>query len=393
MAEISKHLEIYTKEYLLELALSEVPNDVDKRQGSIIYDALAICCGKIADVFMEVKQVVEQGYMRTATRDENIEYRAEERGIYRDEATFAQRLGTFTNLDGTPANVQIGSLFCTIDENKQNVLNYVVVSKYVVDGVEIAGSYVLECQTSGTKGNTYFGEILPLTDMGTLGSATLTTIIEPARDRESNESLKERYFATFNIEAFGGNIADYRRIMSKFTGVGQTQIYPRTKEDEEIVLSCVDPSNQPISTDYINEVQQTLDPENYYNNGNDTRGMGLGEVPMGHIVAVTTPEVFPINITIDAILANTAYYETVVQNIQTNLQAYINQVQKLWDDGDGEYSLTVYYNQVVVAASTADGVVNVNDCKINGGEANITLPQNKTKQLMPILGTVTVSEV
>jgi hypothetical protein len=34
----------------------------------------------------------------------------------------------------------------------------------------------------------------------------------------------------------------------------------------------------------------------------------------------------------------------------------------------------------------------VNDCKINGGEANIVLPQNRTKQLIPVLGTVTVSE-
>ncbi len=392
MSEVSKYLEIYTKEYLLELALSEVPDDVDKRQGSIIYDALAIGCTKLADAFMEVKQIVDQSYMRTATRDINVEYRAEERGIRREKATFAQRLATFTYSDGKPATIPIGSLFCTIEDNKENVVNFKVIGQYVVDDIAVFGSYVVECETEGTIGNTYFGEILPLTDIGTLGTATLTTVLTPARDIESIESVKERYFATFDIEAFGGNIADYKRIMSKFTGVGQKQIYPRTKEDEEIVVSCVDPNNQPISTDYGDTIQQTLDPENYYNNGNDTSGMGLGEVPIGHKVTVTTPEIFPINVELNVILQNTAYFETVRQNIETNLRAYIKQVQDLWDDGDGEYETIVYYNQVVVASSTAGGVVNVNDCKINGGEANIVLPQNRTKQLIPVLGTVTVSE-
>lgn len=393
MADITQYLEKYTKEYILDSALSQVPDDIDKRQGSIIYDTLAICCAKMADVFMEVKQIVEQGYMRTATRDENIDYRAEERGITRYPATFSQRLGVFTYTDGSPAFIQIGSTFSTIDDNRDNVINYEVVSPYFVDDVEIAGSYVLECQTSGTIGNTYFGEILPLTDMGNLGTATLTTVLTPARDVESNESVKERYFATFNIEAFGGNLADYRQYMQEFSGVGQTQIYPRTKEDEDIVLSCVDTSNQPISQDYQDTIKQTLDPENFYNNGNDTSGMGLGVVPIGHKVSVTTPDNFEINIELQIIKQNTAYIETVKQNIQTNLEAYIKKVQDLWDDGDGEYETKIYYNQIVVAASTAGGVVNVNNCAINGEQQDIVLAQDRTKQLFPVIGTITVSEV
>ena len=393
MADISQYLEIYTKQYILDLLLSKVPEDVDKRQGAIIYDTLAIGAAKLADVFVEVKQIVEQGYMRTATKDEAIDHKAEERGIKRYEATFAERLGVFTYTGGAPAVLSIGSLFSTIDENKQDVVNFIVKAPYIVDGAEVPGSYVLECQTAGTIGNTYFGEILPLTDMNTLATATLSTVLTPARDRETNGSVKERYFATFNLEAFGGNLADYRQYMQEFSGIGQTQIYPRTKENEDIVLSCVDTSNQPISSEYQNTIKQTLDPENYYNNGNDTSGMGLGVVPMGHKVSVTTPDNFEIKVELKIIKANTAYIETVKQNIQTNLEAYIKKVQDLWDDGDGQYETTIYYNQVLVAASTADGVVNVNDCKINGGELNIVLAQDRTNQLFPILGTITVSEV
>lgn len=393
MADITKYLETYTTQYLLDLALKEVPDDVAKDQGEIIYDTLAIFCAKMADVFVEVKQIVEQSYMKTATRDETVEYRAAERGITRRQATKARRLGVFTYVNGTPANIQIGSMFSTIDENRANVINYTVVETYSPEGIQTPGHYVLECQTEGTVGNSYVGEILPLTDMDTLGSATLQDVLTPARDQETIESVKERYFATFNIEAFGGNIADYRQAMEAFDGVGQTQIYPRTKVGETIVLSSVDPSNQPISQDYQNELKEELDPENYYNNGNNTSGMGLGIVPIGHKVTVTTPELANLNIELSVILRNTAYFPTVQENIRNNVSAYIKQIQDDWQNGDGDYTSIIYYNQVVTAASTADGVANVDSCLVNGGTQNIEYKHTREKQYMPVLGTLTVSEV
>ena len=75
MTKITEYLEVYTKQYLLDLALSEVPDDIDKRQGAIIYDTLAIVSAKFADVFMEVKKLVEQSYILTATDDDCIDYR------------------------------------------------------------------------------------------------------------------------------------------------------------------------------------------------------------------------------------------------------------------------------------------------------------------------------
>lgn len=392
MAKITEYLEVYTKEYLLNLALNEVPNDLDKRQGAIIYDTLAIVCAKMADTFMEVKKVVEESYISTAKNDDNIDYRVAERGITRYAATKAQRLGVFTYPGGNPATIAIGSLFSTIDENKQNVVNYKVTGEYVVDGVPISGSYVLECETAGTVGNTYYGEILPLSDMDTLGSATLTTLLTPARDREESDSVKQRYYDTFNMEAFGGNLADYRQYMREFSGVGQTQIYPRTEVDHKIILSCVDPSNQPISTEYQDTIRQTLDPENFYNNGNDTSGMGLGVVPMGHYVTVTAPERLPLDIELTVILKNTGYFPTVLENITNNINAYIKQLQDNWADGSGQYETVVYYNQILSAAISAEGVLNISSCVINGGNTDITITQSRDLQYIPFLGTLRVSE-
>ena len=389
---IGSYLEIYTKEYLLNMALEEVDDETDKRQGSVIYDTLSIFCTKMADVFMEFKKIVDQAYIIDATEEQKIDYRVAERGITREQATKAERLGTFTYANGTPATVPIGSLFSTIDENKANIINYKVVGQYIVDDVIVPGNYVLECETPGTVGNTYYGEILPLTEMDTLGSATLTTVLTPARDKEANESVKERYFATFNIEAFGGNLADYKQYMKEFDGVGQSQIYPRTsKEDKTIVISCVDPSNQPISEEYQNTIEQTLDPENFYDNGNNTKGLGLGVVPIGHYVVITAPTETVLNIEIEAILGNTAYLPTVQANIEANIQTYIKQIQDQWADGNGEYKSIIYHNQILANAIRAEGVQNIVSCKINGEEKDIELIQTKEEQFIAKLGTVNVS--
>lgn len=389
---IGSYLEVFTKEYLLEMALQEINNEIDKRQGAIIYDTLSIFCAKMADVFVELKQIVDQAYIIDATKEENIDYRAAERGVYREVATKAERLGTFLYADGAPATVPIGALFSTIDENRQNIINFKVIKNHVVDDVIVPGNYVLECQTAGTAGNTYYGEILPLTDIDTLGSAMLTTVLTPARDKETSESVKERYFATFNVEAFGGNLADYKQYMKEFDGVGQSQIYPRTsKEDKTIVISCIDPSNQPISTEYQNTIEQTLDPENFYKNGNNTKGLGLGVVPIGHYVTVTAPNETVLNIDIEAILGNTAYLPTVQENVKANIQGYVKQIQDQWADGDGEYKSIIYHNQVLASAIRAEGIQNIVSCKINGEEKDIELIQTKEEQYIAKLGTVNVN--
>lgn len=394
MSEISQYLEKYTPEYLLAQALESVPDDIDKREGAIIYDTLSIFCAKIADVFDEIAQQIDQDYIITATRKMNIAYRVAERGITWREATKSRRLGVFTYLDNTPAVVPINALFSTITDDKDDVVMYKVVEPYQTDSGTIKGSYVLECQTEGTIGNTYFGEILPISDMDTLGSATLTTVLVPARDEETIESVKQRYFDTFNADAFGGNISDYRKYMQEnFTGVGQVQIYPRTQVNEKIVLSCVDPSNQSISQEYQNEIQQTLDPENYYNNGNNTEGMGLGVVPIGHKVIVMTPTEQYVDIELtQVIFVPGADVETVIYNIKLNISEYIKQVQNQWSSGQGEYSITIYHNRVLSAAINTDGIRNIGKCIINGKEEDLILAQTRDSQLMPKLNNVIVEE-
>ena len=48
----------------------------------------------------------------------------------------------------------------------------------------------------------------------------------PAEDGDTTDTLREKYYASIDGEAFGGNVADYREKVNAITGVGGVKVYP-----------------------------------------------------------------------------------------------------------------------------------------------------------------------
>ena len=57
---IYTYLDKYTYEYLIAQALSKVPENLDKREGSIIYDSLAPACYELSEFYMELKKYIKK---------------------------------------------------------------------------------------------------------------------------------------------------------------------------------------------------------------------------------------------------------------------------------------------------------------------------------------------
>ncbi|MBO5753058.1 MAG: hypothetical protein J6S69_05100 [Proteobacteria bacterium] len=77
-------LDKYTQTALLQTALNVARDDVDKREGSILYDALAplaFLAGKLIEVF---KGIAEDSDIQTAQGDA-LDWTASHFGIYRTE--------------------------------------------------------------------------------------------------------------------------------------------------------------------------------------------------------------------------------------------------------------------------------------------------------------------
>lgn len=380
---IGDNLQQYTYEYLMELALSFVPEDRDKRQGSVIYDALAPFCQVLAAGAIQLRQFYTQTYAVTAT-GEDLDNRVAEQGITRFAATHAVRKITVADEDGNPVVLPLGARFSTVSSTSP--VNYTITAQYVEDGVAVPGSYEATCEELGVIGNEYSGNLINITFVQGLASATMTSILVPARNQETDDELRERYFDALNQKAFGGNIADYREKVMELDGVGAVQIYPVWNGGGTVKLSIVDPIYGPCSPEFIASVQNEIDPEN----AAGEQGSGLGIAPIGHKVTVVTPDEVTINVTANVVLGTNYTKGQVETPIKEALARYIQSLRQSWADATdlNEYSCDVFVSRMSAAIVNVPGVSNVTGVTLNGQAQDIELTENGQIQQLPKLGEV-----
>lgn len=83
---------------------------VDKREGSIIYDAIAPVAYSFAEMAMNMQQVVLNAYLQTAN-GVYLDYKAAERGTQREPATNARVTAEFTDNKGNPLTIDVEDRF------------------------------------------------------------------------------------------------------------------------------------------------------------------------------------------------------------------------------------------------------------------------------------------
>lgn len=383
---IGDNLEQYTYEYLMQLALSYVPDDRDKRQGSVIYDALAPFCQLLAAGALQLKNYYTQTYAVTAT-GVDLDNRVAEQGITRYPATYAVKKIYLADADGNPVIIPLGSRFSTVSSTYP--VNYTITAQYVEEGVAVPGTYEATCEQAGVIGNQYFGNLVNITFIRGLATANMSTTLVPARDEETDEELRERYFEAMNQKAFGGNISDYRTKVQSLAGVGAVQIYPTWNGGGTVKLSIVDPTYGPCSPEFIAAIQNTIDPEN----AQGERGAGLGIAPMGHKVTVVTPEEVDINVSASLSLLAGYTLGHVESAIKEALTGYIQSLKRDWADPNNMnvYSCDVFVSRITAAIVSVPGVVNVTNVELNGVSSDIQLIETGARQQLPKLGEVVLN--
>ena len=383
---IGDNLQQYTYQYLMELALSFVKDDRDKREGSIIYDALAPFCEILAAGAIELKNFYTQTYAVTAT-GKDLDNRVAEQGIARYAATYAVKKITLADADGNPVIVPMGTRFSTVSST--DPINYVVTAQYEENGVAVPGSYEATCESTGIGGNQYSGNLINITFIKGLASAYMSTTLVPARNEETDDELRERYFEALNQKAFGGNIADYRTKVTAINGVGAVQIYPVWQGGGTVKLCIVDPSYGKCSPEFVASVQEKIDPEN----SAGRTGTGLGIAPIGHKVTVVTPDEVTISVSAKITLRANYDINQVKPIVSQALSEYVQALRESWADANdlNEYSCDVFVSRVTAAIVNVAGIANVTDVLLNGSANDIYLEQSGTVQQIPKLGEVTLN--
>lgn len=381
---IGDNLEIYTFDYLMNEALSQVPENLDKRQGSIIYDALAPACYVLAQAYMNLRNFYNDTYALTATGTD-LDNRVAEQGITRFQATYAVRKAYFSDSENNPMQIPLGSRFSTISDT--NPIIYTVTDYYREEGAIIPGTYELTCEVPGTVGNQYSGTLVNISIIQGISTAIMSSILIPARNEEDDEELRLRYFDELNTTAFGGNISDYREKLTSISGVGAVQVYPVWDGGGTVKLSIIDTEYNKCSDEFVESVQTIVDPE-------VNQGQGLGLAPIGHEVTVTTPTEISINVTATVNPESGYSIDQLQSPIEESIGSYLLELRKQWAQPSNlnDYSLSVYVARITAAIVGVPGVANVTGVEINDDIDDIDLVEDSQVQQLPILGTVTLNE-
>lgn len=350
-----------TYEQLLERKLQRVPNNLDKRQGSIIYNTLAPNSAEMAQVYIDIETLEYRTYADTAT-GEDLTRRAAERGINRKPATKAIRVGAFKGIGGIPFNVSVGSRFTGGD------LNYIAIERIA------EGEFKLECETSGTEGNIYIGQLIPVAHIEGLVSAELTDVLILGEDEEDDESLRSRYFDNLESQAFGGNIADYKEKTNSLNGVGGTKVYPVWNGGGTVKLVVIDSSYNKPSSVLIDQVQTAMDPA-------QNQGEGYGIAPIGHVVTVEGVAESVVNIQTVITFQEGYTWDDVKSGLESAINDYFLSLRKEWAESD---NLVVRISQIETRALNVPGVLDIQSTTINGIVENLVLSDIE----IPVLGEV-----
>ena len=356
--------EAQTFEAILQRMLSRVTDNVDKRPGSVIYDALAPAAAELAQLYAELDINYNLSFADTASGD-YLTRRAAEFGVQRKPAVKARREGRFYGEGDAPIDVPLGSRFGI------SGLFYTVVSKLG------AGIYALECETAGAAGNQPYGALLPVDYVAGLVRAELATVIVPGEEEEDDESLRQRYYAAVNEPPFGGNVADYKQKIGAIEGVGGVKVFPAWQGGGTVKCTIIASDYSAPAGALVAAVQEEIDPPG-------RSGQGSGLAPIGHRVTIAGVQPVTVHVATTVTLAGGVSVGQVQEPIEEAARAYLLGLRKAWA---GESQLIVRIAQIEAAILTVPGVIDVTGTTLNGSAANVTLDAEE----IPVLGTVVVN--
>ena len=328
-----------TYEKILNRMLDRVPDTFDKREGSVIFDALAPSAYECFLLYQDIENKIDNTFAGTADREWLIK-RGAEIGISPNPATNSLRKGIFTP---TTLELRIGERFSYED------LNFFIVEKLA------DGEYSLQCESVGSNGNIGSGNLIPIEYISGLETATLTgEILIYGEDEEETEVFRQRYFATLPTMTLDGNIAQYTKWMNEYPSVGNFKIFPCWNGVNTVKVSILSAENTQASQALIDEVQEYLDPE--------SKGLGNGKAPIGARVTVSTARNLDINL-VATLLLRTGFDSPV--GLEESINDYLH--------GLNYNRTSVSYIALGAIFANNESIESVIDLTLNGAKTDVAL--------------------
>lgn len=348
--------ELNSEEIIFKRMMDRVPDTLDKREGSIIYNAIAPTAQELAFAYSNLDIFLSYAFPDKNTPIEYLQKRTSEEGIFIKEATQAVKKGMFYDNNNNPMDIPIGSRF-SIDS-----VNYEAIEKIDV------GVYKMKCEQFGDIGNDPLGRLIPIEYIENLATAEIGEIIIEGLDTESSEELYNRYLEKIQKPITSGNIYHYRKWAKDIVEVGDAKVFPLWNGNGTVKVVIVDRNKNPASSEIVKKVQDYIDI--------NLDGSGEGEAPIGATCTVTSATGKSINVSAKVALTNGVNIAQAQQLFMENLNKYFKDITFS--------SNYISYAKIGDVLFNTPGVLDYNNLEVNGVIANVGL----TDEEIPVLGSI-----
>lgn len=344
-----------TEKVILKNMMDTISEEVDKREGSIIYNALAPAAQEMARMYSDMDRFLTYTFASSDMPEEFLDLRVSEEGLKREEATYCIKKGYFYDSENNLIDIPLQSRFSI------NKAKFIAVEKIST------GIYRMKAEETGSSSNFLQGMLLPIEYVENLAIANIGETSIPGEETESNESLFKRYIEHLNEKPFAGNIADYKIKTREIDGVGDLKVLPVWNDGGTVKIIFLNSDFETPTEELINEIQTELDPT-------QNAGEGIGIAPIGHIVTVEGVKTVNIIIQTTVLLKPGITAGQVKEKAEEVIKEYLLELRKNWAD---ENNTIVRINQIEAKLLTIDGIADLFNTKINSNEANLQLQYNE----------------
>ena len=334
-----------TEEQLLNRMLNRVDDTYDKREGSIIRDAIAPTALEHKNMYISLDETLNESFIDTMSLP-YLKRKGEEMGVkYKNASQAVVKLQT--NVD-----IRIGSQFTCKDltfTTTQKLSNFI---------------YYATCDTAGSEANLCFGDVIMTENYTGLTEAKIIEVSVEGEDDEETETYRNRLLADVDADTFGGNKADYKARVGSINGVGGVKVYSGIEWNGggSVKVVFTTSSFAVPSQTLVDQVQTEIDPE-------VNAGEGIGIAPIGHIVTCVGANAETVNITADFTFSDESYYlENCITKMQTAIDNYFLALNQKWEDSA---KITVRIADIISVLMDVEGILDVQHVKLNGSDLNL----------------------
>lgn len=350
-----------TKDAILARLLARINDEIDKRQGGVVWDMLSPASFEIAQAYLALDQVLIFGFATEDTPSNYLDLRCAEMGVYRKPSVKAIGQVTFSGQEGTV--IPIGTRVRT--DEVEPVYFATTAEGVITNGVVAVKA---EAEVGGINGNVAQGRItLVLGDLTGIVTVNNSQPFDGGVDTESDTSLLTRYTDKVSKPVTSGNKYHYEQWAKEVAGVGDAKVYPLWAGAGTVKVVLLDdektapaPSVVTAATAHINEV-----------------------APIGATVTVVGATELPINVSAKLTLAPGANLDEVKAEFTAALTSYLKSVAFVTNEHTGEPEL-IRVTQIANLLLGVPPIIDYENLTVNGGTANI----QPTSEQVGVVGSV-----